>query len=371
MEERVYVGYGTMIIPSVTIRYNKKKVLFFLPPTVGGAERMTILIAKMLPQDEFEAKFVIVGKTKGDIVKFIPTNFEITLLPIRGLWDFCTLRIINLLRKEKPHAVFASLMYLNARVIWASKLFRVKSIIRNNIDLYNALPKNRWYAKLSYRWADWIISQQDEMRDGIIKVTHSNPQKVVTLQNPIDTTLIDERAKAKSPYNKDDQSIKFVWTARIHRSKGQDILIRAFYIVHQAIPNSKLYLVGKYELNDTYFQELAKYVKDNELSDSVIFTGFDDNPYKWVANAECYVMPSRKEGLPNSLIDAMFLGKPVVATICVPVVSRIVKDGYNGILVSPENVEAMAVAMQQALLLKNFKMTYIGASKDAFIKLFE
>jgi glycosyltransferase involved in cell wall biosynthesis len=332
---------------------------------------MTILIAKMLPQDEFEAKFIIVGKTKGDIVKFIPDNYEIILLQIRGLWDFCTLRIINLLRKEKPHVVFASLMYLNARIIWASKLLGIKSIIRNNIDLFNALPKNRWYAKLSYRWADCIISQQEEMRDGIIEVTHSSPQKVVTLQNPIDTTLIDVKSKAASPYNKDDQSIKFVWTARIHRSKGQDILIQAFNIVHQAIPNSKLYFIGKYEPNDTYFQGLAKYVKDNELSDSVIFTGFDDNPYKWVANAECYVMPSRKEGLPNSLIDAMYLKKPVVATTCVPVISRIVKDGYNGILVAPEDVQAMANAMRKALQLNHFEMTYVGANKDDFINLFK
>lgn len=353
------------------IRHNKKIVLFFLPPTVGGAERMTITIAKMLPREEFEVKFVVVGRELGDIISFIPSDYKTILLQIHGLWDFCTLRIINLLRKEKPHVVFASLMYLNARVIWASKLIGIKSIVRNNIDFFHALPKNRWYAKLSYRWANFIIAQHEEMRNGIIDATHSSPQKVVTLQNPIDKALIDEKSKALSPYDKDDKSIKFVWTARIHRSKGQDILVRAFYIVHQAIPNSKLYLIGKYELNDTYFQGLEKYIKDNRLSDSVIFTGFDDNPYKWVANAECYVMPSRKEGLPNSLIDAMYLGKPVVATTCVPIVSRIVKDGYNGILVSPEDVEAMAVAMQQALLLENFKMTYVGANKDDFIKLFE
>lgn len=349
----------------------KKKVLFFLPPTVGGAERMTVLIAKMLPQDEFEVKFVVVGRGLGDIGKFIPFNYDIILLQIRGLWDFCTIRIATLIRKEKPHIVFASLMYLNARVIWASKLFGVKSIVRNNIDLFYALPKNRWYAKLSYRWADYIIAQQEEMCEGIIAITHSAPQKVVTLHNPIDIVLIDEKSKAVSPYNKDDNSIKFVLTARVHHSKGQDILLKAFDIVHQTIPNSKLYLVGKYNETDIYYQELVQYIKANNLSDCVSMPGFDDNPYKWVANADCYVMPSRKEGLPNSLIDAMYLGKPVVATTCIPVVSRIVKDGYNGVLVAPEDVEAMADAMLQALQLKNFRMTYVGAENERFIKLFK
>ena len=348
----------------------RKKVLFFLPPAVGGAERMTITIAKMLPLEEFEVIFVVVGRELGDIINFIPYDYETILLRIRGLWDFCTFRIINLLRKEKPHVVFASLMYLNARVIWASKPLAIKCIVRNNIDFFNALPKNKWYAKLSYRWADYIIAQQDEMRNGIIEVTHPDPHKVITLHNPIDTELIDEKSKVESPYDKEDKSIKYVWTARIIRAKGHDLLIKAFDIVHQTIPNSKLFLVGKYAKNDTYYQELMQYVIANKLSDSVIFTGFDHNPYKWVFNADCYVMPSRKEGLPNSLIDAMYLGKPVVATTCVPVVSRIVKDDYNGILISPEDVEAMAVAMQQALLLKNFKMTYVPANKKDFISLF-
>ncbi|MBR4131176.1 MAG: glycosyltransferase [Bacteroidaceae bacterium] len=349
---------------------DRKKVLFFLPPSVGGAERMTITIAKMLPREEFEVKFVIVGRELGDIINFIPSDYKTILLQIHGLWDFCTLRIINLLRKEKTHVVFASLMYLNARIIWASKLFGIKSIVRNNIDFFNALSKNRWYAKLSYRWADYIIAQQEEMRKGIIATTHSAPQKVITLNNPIDTKLIDEKSKVESPYDKEDKSIKFVWTARIIRAKGQDILIKAFNIVHRATPNSKLYLVGKYDKNDTYYQELMKYVIANKLSDSVVFTGFDNNPYKWVVNADCYVMPSKKEGLPNSLIDAMYLGKPVVATTCVPVISRIIRDGYNGILVAPEDVEAMAEAMQNALQLNNFEMTYIPANKEDFISLF-
>ena len=69
-------------------------------------------------------------------------------------------------------------------------------------------------------------------------------------------------------------------------------------------------------------------------------------------------MPSRLEGLPNALIEAMYIGKPVVATKCIPVVSRIVKDGYNGILVESEDYVAMSNAIIRAIELKNFKMTY-------------
>lgn len=350
---------------------DKRKVLFFTPPSCGGAERMTVFIAKMLPRNQFDVTIVIVGMDMGDIGKFIPSDYNIKLIRLKKIWHGGFFKIWNTIRIEKPDIVFSSLLYLNTHIILSAIFFKTKVIVRNNISFDEI--KNRTKAliiRITYKFADKVIAQQEEMRDEIISYTGLSPEKVFTLHNPIDTALIDEKAKALSPFDKKDKSIKFVWTARVDRTKGQDILIKAFEIVHRAIPNSKLYLVGKYDQNDLFFQNLRQYINDNKLTKCVFFTGFDDNPYKWVINADCFVMPSRKEGLPNSLIDAMYLGKPVVATICIPVVSRIVKDGYNGILVVPEDIKAMASAMQKAFHLKDFKMTYIPASKDDFISIF-
>lgn len=350
---------------------NKRKVLFFTPPSCGGAERMTVFIAKMLPRDQFDVTFVIVGRSMGDIVKFIPSDYHIRLICLNKIWHGGIFRIWNVIRIERPDIVFSSSLYLNARLILAASLFKTKVIVRNNIA-FSEIKRiiNAFLIRGTLKWADKVIAQQKEMHDEIISYTGISPEKVITLHNPIDTVLIDEKIKAPSPYKNEDKSIKYVWTARIDRTKGQDILLRAFNIVHREIPNSKLYLIGKYNTTNVFYQQLREYIKDNDLSNCVFMPGFDENPYKWVTNADCYVMPSRKEGLPNSLIDAMYLGKPVVATTCIPVVSRIVKDGYNGILVSSEDVEAMASAMQEAIRLKDFKMTYIPASKDDFISIF-
>jgi len=350
---------------------DKRKVLFFTPPSCGGAERMTVFIAKMLPRNLFDVTIVIVGMDMGDICKFIPSDYNIKLIRLKKIWHGGFFKIWNTIRIEKPDIVFSSLLYLNTHIILSTIFFKTKVIVRNNISFDEIKNRTKaFFIRATYKWADKVIVQQQEMYDEIISYTGISPEKVITLHNPIDTELIDEKAKAPSPYNKEDKSIKFVWTARVDRTKGQDILIKAFEIVHRAIPNSKLYLVGKYDRNDLFFQNLRQYINDNKLTKCVFFTGFDDNPYKWVINADCFVMPSRKEGLPNSLIDAMYLGKPVVATICIPVVSRIVKDGYNGILVVPEDIKAMASAMQKAFHFKDFKMTYIHASKDDFISIF-
>lgn len=349
----------------------KRKVLFFLPSNTGGAERMTITLAKMLPPDEFEVKFVIVHRSLGTIVNFIPPEYEVIHIPVHNIWCAATLRIIKVIRREKPDAVFSSLLYLNYRLIVAARICGVKVIVRNNIDL--SRTSSSWSKRMvifTYRWADKVIAQQEEMHDEIIEFTGLSTQKVITLHNPIDTDSIDVKAQEPSPYINADKQLKYVWVARFSHEKGHDLLIKALHLVRKKNSNAHLYLVGKFDQAGAFFQELTRLIDSLDLKDYVHLVGFDNNPYRWVKNSDVYVMPSRLEGLPNSLIDAMYLGKPVVATRCIPVIDRIVEDGYNGYVVPSEDVEAMAEAMLKAPGLKGFKMTYKPASKEDVVALF-
>ena len=295
----------------------KKKVLFFLPPTVGGAERMTVLIAKMLPQDEFEVKFVVVGRSLGDIVRFIPSGYSIRQIPIKSIWCGGTIKMWNVVREEKPDIVFSSLLYLNARLIIVAKLCGTKVIVRNNIDLSRTTHKaNIPLVRLTYKWADKVIAQQEEMHDEVISYTGLPAEKVITMHNPIDVDYIKECLKVENPFSQEAQSqYKYIWVARFSREKGQDLIVRAFEMVHRDKPNAHLYLLGKNDEENAFFKSIKDFVESHNIKEYVHFVGFDSNPYRWIKYADCYVMPSRLEGLPNSLIDAMYLGKPVVATL--------------------------------------------------------
>lgn len=350
----------------------KKKVLFFLPGTVGGAERMTVLIAKMLPQDEFEVKFVVVGRSLGDIVRFIPSGYSIRQIPIKSIWCGGTIKMWNVVREEKPDIVFSSLLYLNARLIIVAKLCGTKVIVRNNIDLSRTTHKaNIPLVRLTYKWADKVIAQQEEMHDEVISYTGLPAEKVITMHNPIDVDYIKECLKVENPFSQEAQSqYKYIWVARFSREKGQDLIVRAFEMVHRDKPNAHLYLLGKNDEENAFFKSIKDFVESHNIKEYVHFVGFDSNPYRWIKYADCYVMPSRLEGLPNSLIDAMYLGKPVVATKCIPVIDRIVKDGYNGIVVESENIKALAEGMKNAPSLKDFEMTYHPATCEDFISLF-
>ena len=332
---------------------------------------MTVTIAKLLPHDQFEVKFVIVHRFLGTIVKFIPKDYEIIHIPVHNIYCAATLRMMRVIRREKPDVVFCSLLYLNARLIIAAKLCGCKVVVRNNIDLSRTLSKIApFLVKMTYRWADKVIAQQEEMHDEIIAYTGISKERVITLHNPLDVKDIDKKLHAASPFTDKGSQVKYVWVGRFSYEKGQDLAVKALHLVINTIPNAHLYLVGKYNRNDDYCKSVFDYVEKHSLTDVVHFTGFDTNPYRWVKNCDCYVMPSRLEGLPNSLIDAMYMGRPVVATKCIPVVERIVKNGYNGYLAENEDVESIADGMIKALQLRNFSMTYCPASKADFINLF-
>lgn len=356
---------------NVEKKYTRKKVLFFLPSTTGGAERMTINIAKMLPANRYEIQFVIVSRTLGTIVDFIPSQYEVVHIPIHNIYCMTTLRMVKVIMKERADIVFSSLHYLNYRLIIAAKITHTKVIVRMNMRLSVQKKHNLALIKLAYPYADMIIAQQEEMRQEALNKLNVNKENITSLQNPLDTELIDEKVKAPSPYNQADGQLKYVWVARFSKEKGQDLLINAFSKVHKKNTQTRLYLVGKYDTSNNFYRRVMDLVSELKLDEVVHFVGFDNNPYRWIMHSDVYVMPSRLEGLPNSLIEAMYLGKPVVATKCIPIIERIVQNGYNGYTIPSEDVDSMADAMLKAPHLTDFKMTYQSATKEDFIKLFD
>lgn len=348
----------------------KIKVLFFLPSGVGGAEKMTVNIAKMLDMSHYEVKFVLVDKEVREIINFIPSDYKYELLKIRNIWDFTTCRLVRIMRREKPDIVFCSLKYLNPRVILAARIVGgIKVIVRN--DAYMNLLGNftMKLIKFTYPKADIVIAQTDQMRKEILSKLPIEENKVVTLHNPVDAQLIKTKLQgAVSPYTVD--GIKYVATSRINPTKGQDTLIEAFSRVYKNNNRAHLFLIGLVDENDSYYLKLLSLIKQFKMEDNVHFPGFTDNPYKWLKFADCFVLASRREGLPNTLIEASYIGIPTVATQCLEIIDEIVNDGYNGFVVPVDDVESMSEAMLKAINLKNFSMTYKQATKDQFLELF-
>lgn len=321
-----------------------KKILFFTSGSVGGAERVTLTIAKMLPQNEYEVKIIHICKEIKNLDKFVPDKYESHHIKIRNIWDFTTSKLVAYMKKERPFAVFSSLNYLNVRVILAAKIAKVpKIIIRNNIGWSHWDKVTKLLAKLTYPLATHIISQTEEMQNELFPQIRQSKCQWQVIPNPIDFDTITEKIKnCENPYNV--TNINYVYVGRIDSVKGLDVLLQALKNVVTELPNAFLTIVGDYNQNKDYYESLRNMAMKSGLTDYIKFVGFQDNPYRYIRYASCFVLPSRNEGNPNVLHEAMWLNVPVVATNSVPVISRIVTP-ERGDIVNVDDIDGLGQAM--------------------------
>ncbi len=120
-------------------------------------------------------------------------------------------------------------------------------------------------------------------------------------------------------------------TAISYKAQGLKILMRAVREARRKYPNVILVATR----NGSYVPELKDFARREGLEDAVVFTGDVDNTYVALAACDIYAHITLGEGLGISLLEAMAMGKPVIAT-SVGGIPEAIDDGFNGFLVSPD-----------------------------------
>lgn len=354
--------------------YNRHdKVLFFSQAGVGGAERMTVLIGKFLDRMKFDVKFYIVpkGQVSSKITDFIPNDY-----PVEQIAEASPLKVMQgifyILRREKPDVVFSSVLYLNNKILPFRYLFpKTKFIIRCENYLFTFSRKQKIMMWLFYRMADYIIAQTEEMQEELTNQLHINKSKVFTLHNPIDTKSIEEKLKnSVSPYP-DNGMLHYVASGRFAYQKGFDLLVNSFAELVKKKPNAELYIIGaKDGIHEEEYYKVNSLIEQLGIGEKVHCIGFQKNPYPYIRYADCFVLSSRWEGLPNVLIEALYLGTPVASFKCIPIIERIVHEGKDGYLAEKDNILSLSSAMIQSAKLGRIEMTYKGCNSEDFTSLF-
>ncbi len=131
---------------------------------------------------------------------------------------------------------------------------------------------------------------------------------------------------------------------RLSREKGHCFLLEAFALLHKFLPDQpmELLLLGEGR-EETSLRMLARQLG---IESRVCFAGFQRKPTAWMKVMDCMVQPSLTEGTPNSVLEAMLLGIPVIAT-AVGGVPDVIENGRTGLLVAPSSPVAMAEAMKK------------------------
>lgn len=334
----------------------KKKILFFIPQLVGGgAERVTMNIIKLLDKNIFEVHLVVTT-LEGSRYKDIPNGVVLHDLKIsKTILSIFQLR--KIIQKLNPDLLFSSLLrgHIAIRLALFGMFDKPFTILRspNSPKLllkYNQLGKiQKILLENAYKNAELIIAQTPEMRDEIIKYHEINTEKVKVFLNPIDVETIDDKIKdVENPF--DLNTINIVAAGRITYQKGFDVLIKSFKKVIEKDNTYRLYIIGEEDIIgkqgvEEEIDKLKKIIYELKLEKHVQFLGYQENPYKYFYFSDLYVLSSRWEGLPNTVLENLYLHKPVIATKCIPFMDELVQEGQNGYLVDVEDEDSLSNAI--------------------------
>jgi glycosyltransferase involved in cell wall biosynthesis len=354
----------------------KKKVLFLINSEVGGSERMSVNISKMLPPDEFQIKYVIIRdekfkKSSTSVTDFISDDNELYTIHAKGHLDK-VIKLYRTIKREKPDVVFASHYNINDKILFLKPFLRgITFIIRAENSYSTFVDSKKFIIRHTYNKADVLIAQTEEMRKDFIENGRLPEKRIVTLENPVDVDAIEQKVRGVgSPYPEDGKK-HIVAVGRFHSQKGYDFLIQSLAKVRESQENVELYIVGSYLGPwESEYEKVMQIAEKLGIKDVVHCLGFNDNPFVYVKYADCFVLSSRFEGLPNVLVEALYLKTPVAAFKCIPIIERMVRDGLDGYLAEKENTDSLATAIMNALKMGRTNPVYSGATKEDFVGLF-
>lgn len=329
---------------------------------------MTILYAKILNKNGYDCKMFIHTYNDAPIKDFIPDNLPYTVIKCR--LRYLIIHLARYILKERPQYVFSSMpdIIKLLAIIKAAHLHNFILIARL-FNMPSQMPEMKSLGKY-LKLADKIVAQTEEMKKESAAFYNLDFSKITVLKNPIDKELID--SKIKETYSFDNEYINFVSVGRISKQKDYATLIRAFSIVKKtAFAKCRLYIIGLYSDNSVK-RELDHIILEHGLTDCVAFEGFQNNPYKYMNGCDVFCLSSEFEGLPNVLLEAIYLGKPVAVTDCIPFIKEIVQDGQNGYICDVRDINGMANCMIRATGLGGLPKYYdVTNSEQDILKFFE
>lgn len=335
---------------------NKKKIIrtVTVPQSIGFFEEVMI----RMKEDGYQTVVVTSpGKELEDFKQRNPLEKTIELpmerhisltKDMKSLWQ-----MVKVMRKEKPYMVHSMTPKAGLITMMAAWLAGVPVRIHTFTGL--VWPTAVGLKRMILMATDWItcacathiIPEGQGVLDDL--KTHKvcrKPMKVLGYGNVRGVDMERFNPARFSDVKKDESKFRFVFVGRIVGDKGINELVEAFVRINQEHPNTQLTLVGKYESNlDPIKPETLRVIEDNPCIDAC-GPRYNDDLLMEYMKSDCFVMPSYREGFPNTVMEAGAMGLPSIVTD-INGSREIVIHGENGIIVSLKDTDALYEAMKQ------------------------
>ncbi|NTW51423.1 MAG: glycosyltransferase [Chlorobiaceae bacterium] len=299
----------------------------------GGTEKWTRMAAGAL-SEEHEVSLVyrreVVGKN-FDLPKF--------RLPCLSHVDLFTLfRMVSIIRKTGIDVIIPTKRkdYLLGGL--AGRITGTPVIIRLGADRRLKWP---WQRFMYHTLSSGIIVNAGKIRKTLLETGYIPSEKIRVIYNGLDTKEIDRLCAEKTvqkPF-----PVTITGLGRLTWNKGYDFLIRGFarFVKESGDREAGLVIIGEGAQKEAFMQLAGQL----GIGDRVIFPGFQSNPYPWLAVSDIFAVTSTNEGLPNALLEAMYLGNAPLSTRAGGA-DEAIDHGDNGFMLDYGDVEALTATLK-------------------------
>ena len=322
---------------------NNLRVTFVVPAIgTGGAEHALVILAQQWAAAG--RSVTILTYDDGTQPPFYDLNGGIRHVPLNLASEspgfpsalknnFKRARVLRgALQKSRPDVIVSFIDQTNVLTIIAAMGLGVKVIVVEQSDPRSARIKPAWAGlrRWSYGRAQRIVVLSAE--DGTFFPPRLR-RRVRAIPNPFVPPVRNRNGARSTTMNE-----SLIGVGRLHHDKGFDVLLRAFSTIADRHPGWRLTILGDGDERP----HLEKLRDELSLTDRVVLPGRVKDPYPHLKRASLFVLPSRVEGFPLALCEALACGLTAVATDCAGGVRDIIRNGVNGVLVPVDNAAALA-----------------------------
>jgi glycosyltransferase involved in cell wall biosynthesis len=335
------------------------KVLHLRSSTsLGGPEKQILRAAKSLRLEGFDLTLLVLYRRNDAMPFFHPLVVEARKqeIPAEQMLDSHQLpfqligRIAKKLKEEQFSLVHTHEYRGDIVGGMAARLAGVKAVavVRGYTDRTLALRLYKILDLLALRFFAKIITVSTSLRRQVMSAGLPK-ERVVTIHNAIAPESLevegyadDLRVREGLGIEPEEQVVSIV--GRLSPEKGHIYLFQAIKKILAALPKTRLLVIGDGPLRE----KLEILSVSLGLGSAVSFLGFRQDVVALMKISDMMVLPSLREGLPNVILEALALAKPVVATQ-VGGIPEIIRDGETGLLVPPKDPERLAEALLHLL----------------------
>lgn len=346
----------------------KKRILHLITGLeIGGAEMMLL---KILPrmQDVFDNRICCImghGPIGG---KLEEAGVPVYYLNLKNIFDFSVIsRFRKIIKEFKPDVLVTYLIHADLFGRILGRIFGIKKIIcsvRVKLIQIKYLPLLFLDAITAPLVTHYHFNSQS-VANMYRKFFFLPKTKITVIPNGLEIENYDKHVdnqQKKEDLGVPRDKIIIGCVAKLRKQKGHKYLVSAFAEVLKNNPNVFLLLIGDGEEREN----IEKQIENLSISDDVLLLGNRNDISELLQIIDIFVLPTLFEGMSNALMEAMAVGKPIIATD-IPENRELIENKKNGILVSIKNPKKISIAIDDLINNVDKRNIISSAAKDKIL----